>query len=128
MSESRLKEIARDLLAFGSVPLYSLVLLRAVVGRHSVFVYQMLAAAIAILVLYYVIKDSNMHAARSLVAVVFTSLYYDDTLYTIFVSLIWVLLLLSAYYIKRNSGAIYRGIIVGVISSAAGYSIAHYLA
>lgn len=121
MSKSWLKEIARDLLALGSIPFYFLVVVRAIIGKYNVFVYQMLIAAFVILILYFVIKNSNMHIARALGTLVFTSLFYDEMLFTIFASLIWVLLLISAYYIKRNIGPVIRGIIIGLISALAGY-------
>ena len=121
MNKSWLKEIARDLLALGSIPFYFLVVIRAIIGNYNVFVYQMLIAAVVIFVLYFMIKNSSIHVARALVAVVFTSLFYNEMLYTVFAGLIWVLLLVSAYYLKRSFGFVLRGIIVGIISSLAGY-------
>src|SRR3989338_8308530 len=117
MKTSWLKEIARDLLALGSIPFYFLVVIRAVIGRYNVFVYQMLIAAVVIFVLYFIIKNSSIHVARALAAVVFTSLFYKETLYTVFAALIWVLLLVSAYYLKRSLGFVLRGIVTGIISS-----------
>ncbi|MDP3766006.1 MAG: hypothetical protein Q8R04_05830 [Nanoarchaeota archaeon] len=122
-----LNEIARDLLALGSIPFYFLVVIRAVIGKYNIFVYQMLISAAVIFILYFVIKNSNLHIARAFVAVAFTSLFYKEMLYTVFASLIWVLLLVSAYHIKRNIGPVFRGIIIGSISSLTGYYGALYL-
>lgn len=122
-----LNEIARDLLALGSIPFYFLVVIRAVIGRYNVFIYQMVIAAIAIFILYFIIKNSNMHIARALVILVFTSLFYKEIIYTFFATLICVLLLISAYYIKRNIGFVFRGIIIGFLSSLAGYYGTLYL-
>ncbi len=122
-----LKEIARDLLALGSIPFYFLVVIRAIIGNYNIFVYQLVIAAIIIFILYFIIKNSNLHVARSLVAVVFTILFYKDIIYTVFASLIWVLLLISAYYIKRNIVFVYRGVIIGVLSSLVGYYGTLYL-
>ncbi len=127
MTKSWLMEMARDLLALGSIPFYFLVVVRAVIGKYDVFVYQMLIAALAILALFFIIKGSNLHIARSFVAVVFTSLFYKEMLYTVFASLIWALLLASAYYLKRNIGYIFRGILIGMLSSLAGYHLTFYL-
>ena len=127
MKISWLKETARDLFAFGSVPFYFLVVVRAMIGKYSIFVNQMIIGAIAIFILYFIIKNSNLHIARSLVIVAFTSLFYQATLYTIFAALVWILLVVSAYYIKRNIGFIMRGMIIGVISSFLGYYGASYL-
>ncbi len=127
MKSSWLKEISRDLLALGSIPFYFLVVIRAIIGKYNVFVYQMLVGAIAIFILYFVIKDSNMHIARSLVAVVFTGMFYKETIYTVFTAFVWVLLLFSAYYIKRNIGSVTRGIVIGIISCFASYYIVLYI-
>jgi hypothetical protein len=127
MKTSWLKEIARDLLALGSIPFYFLVIIRAVIGKYNIFVYQLVIAAIVIFILYFIIKNSNLHIARSLVIVAFTSLFYQAMLYTIFAALVWILLVVSAYYIKRNIGFIMRGVIIGVISSFLGYYGASYL-
>ena len=127
METSWLKEIARDLLALGSIPFYFLVIIRAIIGKYNIFVYQMLIAAVAIFVLYFIIKNSSTHIARSLVAVVFTSLFYKEMLYTFFATLIWVLLLISAYHLKRSFGSVFRGVIIGLVSSLAGYYGTLYL-
>lgn len=121
MKTSWLKEIARDLLALGSIPFYFLVVIRAVIGKYDIFVYQMLIAAIIIFILYFIIKDSNIHIARALVILAFTSLFYKEMIFTVFAALIWVLLLASAYYIKRKIGFVVRGIVIGIISSLVGY-------
>ena len=121
MKQSWLKEFARDLLALGSIPFYFLVVIRAVIGKYDVFVYQMLIATVVIFILYFIIKDASMHIARSLPALVFTSMFYKEMFFTVFASLIWILLFISAYYIKRNIGFVVRGLIIGVISSLAGY-------
>ena len=127
MSKTWLKEISRDLLALGSIPFYFLVVIRAIIGKYNVFVYQILIAAIAIFILYFVIKDSNLHIARSFTILIFTSLFYKEAIFTTFAFLVWVLLLVSAYYIKRKIGSVFRGIVIGVISSLAGYYGAIYL-
>ena len=122
-----LKEIARDLLALGSIPFYFLVVIRAIIGKYDIFVYQMLIAGTSIFILYFIIKDSNMHIVRSFAVVIFTSLFYKEMLYTFFAFLVWVLLVVSGYYIKRNIGSLFRGIIIGIMSSLLGYYGALFL-
>ena len=122
-----LKEFTRDLLALGSIPFYLLVVIRSVIGDYYAFVYQMIIAAIAVFILYFLIKDSSLHIARSLVIVVFTSLFYKEAIFTIFASIVWVLLLFADYYIKRKIGHVIRGIILGMLSSLIGYYGAIYL-
>ena len=116
-----LKEIARDLLAIGSMPFYFLFIIRALIGEYEIFVHHLVLSAISIFILYFIIKDANLHISRSFVALVFSSLFYREMLFTFFASLVWVLMLFGAYYIKRKFSPILRGIIVGAISSLAGY-------
>ena len=116
-----LKESARDLLALGSIPFYLLVIARSIIGDYYSFVYQMAIAAMAILILYFLIKDSSMHVARSLAAVIFTSMFYKEAVFTAFAALVWVLLVIAAYYVKRRIVYIIRGIIIGILSSLIGY-------
>ena len=127
MKTSWLKEIARDLIALGSIPFYFLVVIRAIIGKYNVFVYQMVIAAIVIFILYFIIKNSNLHIGRALVILVFTSLFYKEVLFTTFAALIWILLLASAYYLKRSFGFVLRGILIGILSSLAGYYGTMYL-
>ena len=116
-----LKEFARDLLALGSIPFYLLVVARSIIGSYYAFVYQMVIAAISIFIIYFLIKDSSLHMARSLVVVVFTSMFYKEVIFTAFAALVWVLLVFAAYYVKRKAGYVIRGIVIGILSSLSGY-------
>lgn len=127
MKQSWLKEISRDLVAFGSVIFYFLVVIRAIIGKNNVFVYQMLIAAITILILHFIIKDASLHVARSLVALVFVSIFYNEMIFTFFAFLVWLLLLVSAYHIKRNVVYIIKGVIIGLLSTIVGYYLASFL-
>jgi hypothetical protein len=117
------KEIARDTLALGSVPFYALVIARAVVGRYAIFIYQLLIALAVLFMLSRVVKG-NMHVARALVLVVFTSLFYNDMLYSIFALLAFILLLLSTIYLKIKKASIAKGILIGAVASLLSYYIA----
>mgnify|MGYP001580589538 CR=1 FL=1 len=127
MKNAWTKEIARDLTALGSIPFYFLVLIRAIIGKYNLFVYHLLIAAIAIFIFYFIIKNSDLHVARSFAALIFVSLFYKEMIFTVFASLVWVLLLVSAYYLKRNIGFVFRGIAIGAIGSLGGYYIAPFL-
>ncbi len=116
-----LKEIARDLLALGSIPFYFLVVIRLVIGDYRIILYRIIIAFIVISLLYFVIKDSDLYVARSLALLVFTSMFYNEIIFTFFTGIVWVLLLFAAYYVKRKIGAMFRGIIIGAISSLVGY-------
>lgn len=114
------KEIARDTIALGSIPFYSIVIIRAVIGRYSPFVYQLLIA-LAIIFVLSKLKNANQHIARGLVLVVFSSLFYKDRLYTVFVSLLWIGMIFSSLYLKVNGREIANGAIYGIVSTAISY-------
>ncbi len=118
------KEFARDTLALGSIPFYLLVMARAVVGKYAVFVYQLLIALPILFVLSKIVKNSNQHIARAVVLVVFTSLFYNDSFYTLFVSLVFVMLIVFAAYIKIKKIEIVKGVLAGVIASLISYYLA----
>ncbi len=122
--KSWLKEISRDLLALGSIIFYFLVVIRAIIGKYNIFVYQMLIAISIIFILNFIIKGSNLHIARAFVALVFTSTFYKEELFTIFAGAVWILMLLSAFYVKRKMSPIFRAIVISAISTV----IAYYLA
>ena len=122
-----LKEFARDLMALGSIPFYLLVVARSIIGSHYSFAYQMAIAAIVIFIIYFLIKDSSTHIARSLVIVVFTSMFYKEAVFTAFAAIILVLLVIATYYVKRKIGYVIRGIIIGVLSALIGYYGALFL-
>ena len=126
MKKSWIKEFARDLLALGSIPFYFLVILRSIIGKNANFLYQMVIAAIAIFLFSLLIKNSNLYIGRSVPILVFTSIFYKEFLFTIFALGIWVLLLVSSYFIKKKFGDALRGIIIGVLSTLAGYHLAPY--
>ena len=118
------KEVARDTLALGSIPFYFLVIIRAVIGKYAVFVYQVLIAVIVLFILAKLIKNSNLHIARGLVLFVFTSLFYNDLFYTSFVSLVFLIMLVSSVYLKEEKAKIAKGVLLGVITSLVSYYLA----
>ncbi len=121
MKENWKYEIARDSMAFGSILFYLIVIARATIGDYMIFVYQLLIALVILILFYLVINNANYHIARAFVLVVFTSLFYKDNFYTIFVSLIWLFMIGAAFYIKLKKESIFKGIILGIIAVLAGY-------
>ena len=124
MKKSWLKEIARDLLALGSIPFYFLVVIRSVIGNYLIFVYQMVIAAIAVFVLKFIVKNSDLHIAMAFVIMAFTGIFYKERIFTVFAALVWILMLLASYYLKRKIGPIIRGVIIGLMSFIAAYFLA----
>ena len=121
MKENWKYEIARDSMAFGSILFYLIVIARATIGDYMIFVYHLLIALVILMLFYFIIKNANYHIARAFVLVVFTSLFYKDNFYTIFVSLIWLFMMGAAFYIKLKKESIFKGIILGIIAVLAGY-------
>lgn len=114
-------EIARDGMAFGSILFYIIIMARSLIGEYMVFVYQLSIAIIILIISSFIIKGANHHLARAFVLVVFTSLFYKDNLYTIFAALLWIFMILSAFYIKDSKKSIYKGIVLGIVVTLASY-------
>lgn len=115
------KEIARDLLALGGIPFYFIVVIRAIIGKYTPFVYQLVITLVVLVILSLIFKNSNQHIARGLILVFFTSLFYKDMLFTIFASLLWLFMILSLFYLKVKIKEIVKGVSFGVISTTMGY-------
>jgi len=114
-------ELARDGMAFGSILFYIIIMARSLIGEYMVFVYQLSIAIIILVISSFIIKNANHHIARAFVLVVFTSLFYKDNLFTIFAALIWVFMILSAFYIKENKKSIFKGVVLGIVVSLVSY-------
>jgi len=110
------KEIARDIMALGSIPFYFIVMIRAVIGKFSPFLYHLGIALLVLVILSKLTKNSNQHIARGLILLIFTSFFYQAMWYTIFATLLWVTMILSLSYLKVKNKEIVKGIIFGVIS------------
>ncbi len=121
------KEVARDCIALGSIPFYFIVIIRAIIGKYAIFVYQLLIALIVLIILSLIIKKSDMYAARCFILWVFTSSFYRDTLYTAFAFLLWIFVVISSRYLKIKNNVIIKGIILGIISSGLAYYLAPFV-
>lgn len=114
-------EAARDLVALGGLPFYLLVAARAAIGPYPAFLSQVVIALPVLILLARLVRGSNLHIARALVLVVFTSLFYKSPQFTIFAALVWAGMIFSLARLKVPSGEIVRGIALGAVSAAAGY-------
>ena len=114
-------ELARDIIALGSIPFYFIVFIRAVIGKYLPFIYHMLFAAILIFLLSKLIKNSDLYIARSFVLFVFTSFFYRQTLFTIFAGILFILMMLASFQIHKNKTASttapINGLLIGILSS-----------
>jgi hypothetical protein len=121
MKENWKYEIARDSMAFGSILFYLIVIIRSLIGEYMIFVYQLLIAIIILIISSFIIKNANHHLARAFVLVVFTSLFYKDSLFTVFAVLLWVSMIGAAFYIKENKKSIFKGVFLGIVVALLSY-------
>ena len=117
------KEAARDLMALGGIPFYILVIARSLIGNHYLFTYQLLISIVFLYLVRIFIKY-NEHLSRAIVLVVFTILFYNQLIYTIFASVVFIFLIISLFYLKIPKKEISFGFLLGIVSSL----IAYYLA
>ena len=121
------KEIARDLIALGSIPFYILVLARSLIGDYYLFFYQLIIALVFLFLVNILFKNFNQHLSRAFVLVVFTIIFYKQLIYTVFAVIVFLFLLVSLVYLKIDKKEISFGLVLGVISSLIGYYLAPFL-
>ena len=120
MGENWEREIARDSLALGSILFYFIVFIRAVIGEHALFIAQTVIAIIVLFLLSRVIKGDH-YLARGLTLFVFTSLFYNDKLFTIFAFVLIVILIVSLNYLGVKRNVILNGLLIGIVSTAVSF-------
>ena len=117
------KELARDLIALGSIPFYALVVVRSIIGQHAAFVSHTLVGFIVYYLLAKIIKPSDGYIARALILVIFTSFFYQAELFTFFVTLIWLLMFWAERIRKVKWISLWKGAILGALSAGFSYII-----
>ena len=127
MNKNQKKEFFRDIIALGSIVFYLIVLARALIQPYLEFVYQLVISLIVLSLLSFLIKDSDNYLARMLILVIFTSLFYNDKIYTYFVSFIFLLAIYSSYYLENSKEKIIKGLVLGIISSLIGYYLTNLI-
>lgn len=117
------EEVARDLIALGGLPFYFLVVVRSTIGSYHTFLSQVVIALPVLYLISRVTKGSNLHIARGLILVVFTSIFYEAPSFTLFSILVWACMILSLIYLKVDSKEIIKGIALGAVSVIISYSL-----
>lgn len=123
LSTGTKQEILRDIVALGGLPFYVLVTARAAIGPYPAFLSQVVIALPVLILLARLVRGSNLHIARALILVVFTSIFYKSPQFTIFAALVWAGMIFSLVRLKVPSGEIVRGVTLGAVSAAVGYAI-----
>ena len=123
--ESYIQESARDILALGSLAIGLALVVRSTLGGYWGFVYQVLFSFLILFFISFFIKNYERHLARGFVLVIFTILFYradrDITSFAIFLSLLFILMIVSAVYLKKDKISILKGLLMGVLATLAGY-------
>lgn len=113
--------VSRDLIALGGLPFYLLIIVRASIGDYPYFLSHVAVALPVVYLFSKIVKGSNLHIARALILVVFTSMFYEHLPFTIFASLVWACMILSLYYLNVSGREIIKGIAAGAVSAAISY-------
>ncbi len=113
------KEVARDLMALGSIPFLILVLARiTMLGNFKILFH--ISVAILLLSAIYLKVKVNYHAAVIVILIIFTSLFYESYFYLAFASAVGVAALYAMEkYLKHKR--VVQGALVGVFCSIISY-------
>ena len=110
-----LKESARDIISLGSPIFFILALARISITDNYSYLAKVALAGFLFLSLVYFFK-ANIRIGFGIIIVVFLSLYYNDLMFTIFASIIYILAIVSLFYLKEDKKRIIRGIIFGAVA------------
>jgi len=121
MEKKWLKELARDLIALGGIPFLLLTIARVSVP-FTYYPMQFIVSSILFFILRAIFK-ADLRAGIGLMLSIFISLYYRNALFTSFASLVYVGIVISLFYLKKEPRQIFKGILLGGISTAIGYAI-----
>ena len=120
------KKITRDFLALGSWVFYFLVIGRALIEPYRPFVDQIIIAGIILILSSFIIKKYDDYISKGLVLVVFTILFYEDRIFSIFAILVFIGLIFSSYILGNEKRNIIKGVIIGVVSTLIGYYLGNF--
>ena len=115
-----MKDLARDIIALGGIPFFAIVIVRIIILDTLVYLSQFLIAGSLFFIATFFFRN-NFYSGLSLIALVFTSIVYNDLRYTIFGGFVYLLLLVSLFYLKYDKKKIIWGVFFGVISAISSY-------
>jgi len=114
------EETAYDILAFGSIVFYILVIVRALIGPFFPFIYQLFISLIFLFLISLAV-DFDGYLARGVVLTVFTSIFYNNRMYIVFVILFLIGMITSSFYLRIDKKKIIKGLIMGMIGVILAY-------
>ena len=117
-----IKTAARDIVAIGGIPFFILVLVRVYLLNNPVYFSQFVISGIVFLGIWFLFKQ-NIYAGLGLIVLTFTSLYYQDLVYSIFGTVAYVFLLGGLFYLKEDTKKIVLGIVLGAFGIGVSYLV-----
>ena len=116
--EKGFNELIRDLIALGGIPFLILVIARVWLLGKIYFPFQFIFGALLFFILVNLF-GGDKHAGLGLVILVFITMYYKTTSFTIFAVFVYAMLVMSTLYLKHKK--VVQGIFFGVISTGISY-------
>ena len=122
------KELTRDCVALGGIFFYALVVARVAMLQNWNYVFQFVFAAAVFFLITAILRfKTEAHAGLGFILLVLISLYYKNMFFAVFALIIYILLIVSLFYLKTEKSRVWKGILAGAISTAIGYYIANWL-
>ncbi|MDD4939254.1 MAG: hypothetical protein PHE18_05140 [Candidatus Omnitrophica bacterium] len=121
MKKDWIRELARDLIALGSIPFLILTIARVSVLRIY-YPMQFILSSSAFFALNVFFKG-EMRSGIGMILLVFTSIYYNRIFFTLFALFIYAGMIVSLFYLRRGRKQILTGVFLGAVCSGAGYAI-----
>ena len=115
------KEAYRDFLALGSWVFYVLVIARALIKPYRPFADEIIIAGIFLIIIAIFIKNYDGYTARGLILSIFTTLFYQNKIFTAFAIIVFIGLIISSYFTGNNKTRILKGIVIGAICAIIGF-------
>jgi len=111
------KELARDFLAIGSWLFFILVAVRILIlpYRWPYLNHLLIAGGLILLIDIFVRGRVNSYVSRGIVIGFYLSIFYENTMFSIFVKLALAGLVASGYYLSRDWKKILYGVVLGLV-------------
>jgi len=121
MRNKWLEETARDLIAFGGLPFLIITIVRVSTGE--IYYPMQFIIGSAVFFILRIFLKADIRSGLAFVLCVFTSIFYNKALFTVFAAIIYCGIIVSLFYLKHRRNEIVNGIILGAISTAISYFV-----